>query len=136
MVDQRFSVSVHIMTVLAYHKPDLMTSDELASSIRTNPTVIRRLVSKLVDAGLLETFKGKSGGIRMAKSPKEITLKDIYEAVLDKKLMATPCKEPYKQCVVSCNMGNLLSEVAEGIEQNSMSYLAGIKLSDLTSQIK
>lgn len=124
------------MTVLAYHKPDLMTSEELASSIRTNPTVIRRLVAKLVDAGLLETFKGKAGGIRMAKSPKEITLKDIYEAVLDKKLMATPCKEPYKQCVVSCNMGTLLSEVAEGIEQNSMAYLSGIKLSDLTSQIK
>lgn len=136
MVDQRFSVSVHIMTVLAYHKPDLMTSEELASSIRTNPTVIRRLVSKLVEAGLLETFKGKAGGIRMTKSPKEITLKDIYEAVLDKKLMATPCKEPYKQCVVSCNMGTLLSEVAEGIEQNSMLYLSGIKLSDLASQIK
>lgn len=124
------------MTVLAYHKPDLMTSEELASSIRTNPTVIRRLVSKLVEAGLLETFKGKAGGIRMTKSPKEITLKDIYEAVLDKKLMATPCKEPYKQCVVSCNMGTLLSEVAEGIEQNSMLYLSGIKLSDLASQIK
>lgn len=124
------------MTVLAYHKPDLMTSEELASSIRTNPTVIRRLVSKLVEAGLLETFKGKAGGIRMTKSPKEITLKDIYEAVLDKKLMATPCKEPYKQCVVSCNMGTLLSEVAEGIEQNSMRYLSGIKLSDLASQIK
>ncbi|KYG61618.1 transcriptional regulator [Bdellovibrio bacteriovorus] len=136
MVDQRFSVSVHLMTVLAYHKPDLMTSEELASSIRTNPTVIRRLVSKLVEAGLLETFKGKAGGIRMTKSPKEITLKDIYEAVLDKKLMATPCKEPYKQCVVSCNMGTLLSEVAEGIEQNSMHYLSGIKLSDLASQIK
>lgn len=136
MVDQRFSVSVHLMTVLAYHKPDLMTSEELASSIRTNPTVIRRLVSKLVEAGLLETFKGKAGGIRMTKSPKEITLKDIYEAVLDKKLMATPCKEPYKQCVVSCNMGTLLSEVAEGIEQNSMLYLSGIKLSDLASQIK
>ena len=136
MVDQRFSVSVHLMTVLAYHKSELMTSEELASSIRTNPTVIRRLVSKLVDAGLLETFKGKSGGIRIAKMPKEITLKEIYEAVLDKKLMATPCKEPFKQCAVSCSMGDLLSDVADGIERNSMAYLSGIKLSELVSRVK
>ncbi|WP_415062893.1 RrF2 family transcriptional regulator [Bdellovibrio sp.] len=136
MVDQRFSVSVHVMTALAFHKGELMTSEQLAASIRTNPTVIRRLLSKLVDAGLLESFKGKAGGVRLAKSAKEISLRDIYLAVCDKKLIATPCKEPVKQCVVSCNMGKLLDEVVEGIEANSMDYLAGIRLSDLTSKIK
>ncbi|KYG62745.1 transcriptional regulator [Bdellovibrio bacteriovorus] len=136
MVDQRFSVSVHIMTVLAYHKGELLTSDQLANSIRTNPTVIRRLVSRLVDAGLLESFKGKSGGVKILKSPKEISLKEIYTAVCDKKLIATPDKEPMKQCLVSCNMGKLMDEVANGIEKNSMEYLSGIRLSDLCGKIK
>lgn len=136
MVDQRFSVSVHIMTAIAFHKGELMTSEQLADSVRTNPTVVRRLVAKLVEARLLESFKGKSGGVRLSKGPKEISLKDIYTAVCDKKLIATPSKEPSKQCLVSCNMGKLLDEVVEGIEQNSMSYLADIRLSELASKIK
>lgn len=136
MVDQRFSVSIHIMTALAFHKGELMTSEQLASSIRTNPTVVRRLLAKLVDAGLIESYKGKSGGVKLTKSPKEISLKDIYAAVCDKKLIATPDKEPMKQCPVSCNMGKLLDEVVNGIEANSLNYMSNICLSELTAKIK
>jgi Rrf2 family protein len=135
MVDQRFSAAVHIMTSLAYHKGDLMTSDALASSIRTNPTVVRRLLAKLVDAGLVDSFKGKSGGVKIARSPKEISLRDIYLAVSGKQLLNVSCKEPDKKCVVSCAMTKLLREVVDGLEKNSMSYLSGIKLSELASKV-
>ncbi len=112
-----------------------MTSEYLANSIRTNPTVVRRLLAKMVEAGLLESFKGKAGGVRMAKSPKEISLKDIYKAVSNKALINCRDNEPPKQCVVSCSMKNIFSEVAQGIENSSMSYLAKIKLSDLTAKV-
>lgn len=112
-----------------------MTSEELASGIRTNPTVIRRLISKLVEAGLLSSFKGKSGGVKLAKTPKEISLKDVYIAISEKRLIATPDKDPNKNCVVSCSMKKLMCEVVDGMETNSMQYLQGIRLSDLTSRI-
>ena len=135
MVDQRFSVSVHIMTSLAYEKGDLMTSEALAKSVRTNATVVRRLVSKLVDAGLLDSFKGKAGGVKLSKPAREITLKDIYVAASGKPLLNTPDKEPNKQCNVSCAMNKLLDDVCDGLEKSSMSYLSGIKLSDLASKV-
>lgn len=112
-----------------------MTSDQLASSIRTNPTVVRRLLAKLSEAGLLESFKGKSGGVILNKSPKEITLKDIYLATTDKKLLCTPEKEPSKSCLVSCSMKKIMLEVVDGLEEQSLSYLSRIRLSDLTSKI-
>lgn len=124
------------MTALAFHKEELMTSEQLAASIRTNPTVVRRLIAKLVEAGLLESFKGKAGGVRLAKTPKEISLREIYSAVSDKKLIATPSKEPVKQCLVSCSMGKILDEVVDGIEKNTMDYLHGIRLSELTSKVR
>ncbi len=135
MLDQKFSVSIHIMTVLAYHQGELMTSEQLAGSIRTNPTVIRRLVAKLVDAGLLESFKGKSGGVRISKSAKSISLKDIYAAVSNKQLINTPDKEPHKQCAVSCSMKEILCGFAKNFESNSMNYLSKIKLSDFISKV-
>ncbi|WP_413290295.1 RrF2 family transcriptional regulator [Bdellovibrio sp. HCB337] len=136
MNDQRFSASVHIMTVLAFHKDEKMTSEQLAESIRTNPTVVRRLLAKLAEAGLLESFKGKAGGVLLAKPPKEITLKDIYMATTtDKKLICTSEKEPTKSCLVSCNMKEIMADVIEGFEDHSMVYLAKIRLSDLTSKV-
>lgn len=137
MNDQRFSVSVHIMTSLAFHKGEKMTSDQLADSIRTNPTVVRRLLAKLSEAGLLDSFKGKAGGVILNKSPKEITLRDIYMATVeDKKLLCNPPeKEPAKGCAVSCSMKKILSDVVDGFEEHSLSYLSKIRLSDLTSKI-
>lgn len=135
MLDQRFAASVHIMTLMAYHQGDLVTSEYLASSIRTNPTVVRRLLSKLVEAGLIESFKGKAGGVRMAKPAKEISLKDIYKAVSNKALINCRENEPEKQCAVSCSMKEIFSEVATGLETSSMNYLAKIKLSDLASKV-
>ncbi|MEK2688018.1 Rrf2 family transcriptional regulator [Bdellovibrio sp. GT3] len=135
MLDQRFSVSVHIMTVLSYHKGELMTSEVLASSIRTNPTVIRRLLAKLVEAGLVESFKGKAGGVRLNDKCKEITLKDIYMAVSGKPLLNTPDKEPLKQCAVSCAMKKIMCDISSGLENHSMSYLSKIKLADLTQKV-
>ncbi len=135
MLDQRFSVSVHIMTVLSYHEGELMTSEVLATSIRTNPTVIRRLLAKLVEAGLVESFKGKSGGVRLNLQRKDITLKDIYMAVSGKPLLNTPDKEPLKQCVVSCAMKKIMCDVMTGLENHSMSYLGKVKLADLTQKV-
>ncbi|MNK11971.1 putative HTH-type transcriptional regulator YwnA [compost metagenome] len=123
------------MTILAYHKGELMTSDELASSVRTNPTVVRRLVSKLVEAGMLDSFKGKSGGVKFTKAAKEISLKDIYMVVSGKPLINTSEKEPYKACAVSCSMGKLMDDVAKGLECQSMKYLSSISLSDLASKV-
>lgn len=135
MVDQRFSVSVHIMTVMAYHAGELMTSEEIADSVRTNPTVVRRLIARMVDAGLVESFKGKAGGVRLRRPAKDIDLREIYRATSDRKLLHAPDKEPLKKCAVSCAMKGLLRDVFGGFEDHSMAYLAKIKLADLSEKV-
>lgn len=138
MVDQKFSVAVHIMTVLAFEgceKGRLYTSEQLAKSVRTNPTVVRRLVSRLVEAGVLNAYKGKSGGVELARCPNEISLEDIYSAVSDKKLFHVPDRKAHSACPTSRAMGKLMTEVVEGFETNSKKYLAGISLNDLAKQV-
>jgi len=137
MLDQRFAASVHIMTLLAAHSQDeLQTSDVLAGYIRTNPTVVRRLLAKMVEAKLIDSFKGKSGGVRLAKTPNQITLKDIYKAVSDdKNLLNCRDVEAPKACKVSCSMKEIFEGVAAGLEANSMAYLAKIKLSDILAKV-
>lgn len=137
MVDTRFSVSVQIMTSLAFHEGELMSSDEFAGVLKTNPTFIRKLIAKLVQAGLVESFRGKGGGIKLGRPVSEITLKDIYvAAVEDKPLISTHQKPVYKQCPVSCSMNDILCEVLSGMEKTTLQYLAKQKLSDITAKIK
>lgn len=136
MVDTRFAVSVHIVTSLAVAKDGKLTSPELAESIRTNPIVVRRLVAKLVEKGLVKSFRGKSGGLELGRAASEISLRDIYEASTDKRLLGLPGKPAKQSCAVSCAMGSLLCEVAEGLENKSREYLAGIRVSDLVMKIQ
>lgn len=56
-----FLTAIHLMTYLAYKegRETLVTSDELAGIIQQNPVVVRRLISKLREAGLVDTVRGK-----------------------------------------------------------------------------
>lgn len=136
MVDTRFPVSVHIMTSLAYSQPDLVSSEMLAFSIKTNPSFIRKLVVLLSNAGLVESVRGKAGGIRLAKKPKEITLDQIYKAVSETTLMAVPNKSPEKNCAISCGMGNILCRISQEIEEGTLKQLAKKNLGEILNELK
>lgn len=136
MVDTRFSVSVHIMTALAFSRPHLMSSVELAKGIKTNSSFIRKLVVSLSAAGLVESVRGKSGGIRLAKRPQDISLAQIYRAVAATPLVAVPGKTPNRSCEVSCGMGTILCALSQDIEEAALKMLDRRSLQDVLAQLK
>jgi Rrf2 family protein len=114
-----------------------MSSIELARSLKTNPAFVRRLVRRLVEAGLIQSSRGKGGGITLARPPKEITLKDIYIASLqDKQLVCLPKKSPKISCPVSCSMTDVLAKIVNGIENSTQKYLAEITLEQIVNSIE
>ncbi len=137
MVDTRFSVSVQIMMTLAVHSDELLNSDFLSKVLKTNPTFIRKIVSNLVEAGLVESFRGKGGGVKIATPPESINLSDIYAAATErKKLISFHNKPVVKACKVSCCIETVLDDVAEGIEDCTEKYLSKITLQDLLKKVK
>jgi Rrf2 family protein len=137
MVDTRFSVSVQIMMTLAHHSDEMLSSDMLAKALKTNPTFVRKLVSKLVCAKLIDSYRGKGGGIKMAKLPSEISLKDIYLASTEDKTLISVHKKPViKACQVSCCIGLILDDIVNGIEHSTQNFLSKKNLSDLMKSVK
>lgn len=136
MVDTRFSMSLQIMVTLAYHSDELMNSEGLAKILKTNPTFIRKLVTPLVEAELINSFRGKGGGIKIAKSPNHISLKDIYVAATDDKPLISSHKKPVvKACPVSCSMDSIFGDIVDGIENSTQTYLSNKYLSDLLKKV-
>jgi Rrf2 family protein len=79
-ISSRFSVAVHILSILSMEKDNLCTSEWIAGSVNTNPVVIRRVTGMLKKAGLVNVNLG-SGGAYLLKPMENITLLDIYKAV-------------------------------------------------------
>ena len=80
-ISSRFTIAIHMLTCVETFKEDYkVTSDFLASSINVNPVVIRRILSQLRDAGIIEVKRG-TGGASVLKPLGEITFLDVYRAV-------------------------------------------------------
>ena len=77
-MDTKFSVALHILTMISESK-DTLSSQALATSVGTNASYIRKVIALLKNAGLIQSHQGKTG-YQLSKSPKDITLLNIYFA--------------------------------------------------------
>ena len=132
--NSRFAMATHIMTALAV-KDDKVTSNYLASSINTNPVVVRRILSELQKAGLVNTESGRNGGAVLAKRANGITLYDVYNAVDEGELFAYNPNDPNKTCSLSCKMKSVLAPVFDAACSALAEKLKKIKLSDLVEEM-
>ncbi len=69
------------LVLMATEPTRYRTSQSLAQALATNPVVVRRLLASLGRAGLVASTKGPGGGTQLLRSPKQITLRDIYRAL-------------------------------------------------------
>ncbi len=80
-ISSRFSVAVHTLLCVEVFKETVkVTSDFIAGSVGTNPVIIRKIMSQLKKAGLIEALAG-TGGTYLTKKPEAITLLDVALAV-------------------------------------------------------
>ena len=131
----RFSMAVHIMTSLAYLN-EKMSSEQIASSVNTNPVVVRRLLCDLNHKGLIRSDRGKTGGYTLARNPKEISLLDIYRAVMADQELVDLHENPEKSsCPVSCKVREALSGYLHKAQDVYERELKRTMLSDIEKKI-
>ncbi|HEX2204700.1 MAG TPA: Rrf2 family transcriptional regulator [Longimicrobium sp.] len=99
-MNSRFAVAVHILTLLAEAGGEPLTSERIAGSVNTNPSLVRRLLSALARAGLTTARHGAGGGALLAKAPGAVTLGDVYRAVDGGELFALHRERPNPACPV------------------------------------
>ena len=130
----KLSVAIHILSLIEIGPPELVTSEFIASSVNTNPVVVRRLMSKLKKAGLIQTSRGLSKNY-LLKKPQEISLYDIYEAVeLDREVFNIH-QNPNPNCVVGATIQVTLENEFSKVQQRMEEELAHIYLSEVIAQM-
>ena len=135
-MNSRFAVAVHILTVIAHAGGERVTSESIASSVNTNPSLIRRLLAQLARAGLTESQRGAGGGALLALSASRITLCDVYRAIADRELFGLHRERPNPRCPVGRDIQALLTErfgeATNAVEQT----LARTTIGDMLDRVK
>lgn len=132
----RFATAVHVLTLLAAEGAQPLTSEYLASSVNTNPVVIRRLLRMLADAGLIDSVPGSSGGSRLARDARRITLFDAYAAVESGALFGEHSQEPSGKCPVGRRIVDALQPRVKAAEQAAAASLSKTTIADLVREMK
>lgn len=132
----QFAIAAHMMAVLAYKRGADTTSAQLAASVNTSPSFIRRTLAKLSKAGLVKTTTGKAGACRLGKRPERISLLDIHKAVDAPKAFAIHAYEDYKPCVVSCRIKTSLEKALAKTQSGLEASLGRISLAEILAEMK
>ena len=128
--NSRLSLALHTLGHMAGDPDSMRTSADIAEHAGTNPVVVRRVLGKLREAGLLTSEKGHAGGWRLARAPELITLADVYLA-LDESLVATGREEAASTCSVEHVLQRKVASVLEEIEHSLVERLAATTIAEV-----
>jgi Rrf2 family protein len=116
-MNSRFSIAVHILTLLASMPNERVTSELIAGSVGTNPVVIRRQLALLRKAKLVESKAARGGGWVLARKPQAIKLSDVRDALGEQASFRMHRNDPSPNCVVGQNVRQALEVVYQDAEE-------------------
>ena len=132
----RFTVAVHVLTLMAWSDDEPLKSAHIAGSVNTNPVVIRRMLCELARARLVISQTGSAGGSRLARRPEQITLLDVYRTVESPGVFSLHRQQPNRRCQVGVSIGPVLEDVRREIDLAIDEVLAGITIDDVVAQLE
>lgn len=131
----RFSVAVHALALIDYLDGKRLTSESIADSVGTNASFVRRLLSMLARAELVESSAGIAGA-RLARPAAKITLLDIYRAVdMEEEHRLAIHDDPNPCCAVGRYIEGALDAVVAPAERAFEAQLKRRTLADVTRLI-
>lgn len=132
-ISSRFTIAVHMLMCMEVFKDERkITSDFLGASINVNPVIVRKLLSQLKEAGLIEVKRGPGGAV-IARPLSEITFLDVYRAVdcIGDNTLFHFHENPNPACPVGENIHNILDDKLLRVQHAMERELAAITMEEL-----
>ncbi|MFH9956080.1 Rrf2 family transcriptional regulator [Streptomyces roseolus] len=132
--NSRLTIAAHALAWLALAQrrgQEVLTSEQVAASVRTNPVVIRRSLGDLRRAGLVEVRRGAGAGWSLSRAPERITLLQVYDAVDAQPPFGLHRTEPNPECPVGRGIRPALSGVYGRVEHALRQELAATSIADV-----
>lgn len=131
----RLSDAVHILVYLEILGSN--SSSAIADSVNSNPSLIRRLIARMVKAGILDR-SGQRGeiNIRLTRPAGKVNLLQIYQAVEDHQQFLDVDQEVNRLEPLGRSMPAVLSGEYDRIQKAAEQEMAKISLESIVDQVK
>lgn len=122
--------ALRVLIFLALKKDEeLSTIKEIAETYNISKNHLMKIIHHLGQLGYIETTRGRNGGIRLAKTPKEINIGEVVSKTEEDFYIVDCFKEGGSYCSISpaCKLKHALFEALQAF----LGVLKGYTLEDL-----
>jgi Rrf2 family protein len=134
MTNNRLTIAIHIMTLLASTKETWLPSEMIAGSMNIHPVLVRKELANLKRNGLIMSKEGKNGGSALALPPNQILLSRIYQVVREGALLGGNKHDPNPDCPVGKRINLHLAELYRTAEEALVQRLGKTTLASFSRQ--
>ncbi|MFJ8100126.1 MULTISPECIES: Rrf2 family transcriptional regulator [unclassified Lysinibacillus] len=135
-ISSRFTIAVHILSIIKQNPSTICTSEFMAESVNTNPVVIRKILSYLKKAGIVQVRRG-TGGAFLVKDLDTITLLEVFrsvEVVEEDKLFHLH-ENPNPDCPIGANIQAVLELILVQAQEAMEQVLANITMEQVITSL-
>ena len=124
--------AVRIMMYCAANGEKLSRIPEIAKAYNVSELFLFKILQPLHKAGLVETLRGRNGGVRLGRAAKDITLFDVVRVTEDSFSMAECFDEGAVDCplIDSCGLNSALRRALNAF----FDVLSGYTIEDLVTE--
>ncbi|MFJ6632681.1 Rrf2 family transcriptional regulator [Streptomyces sp. NPDC091376] len=136
--NSKLTVATHVLVWMELSRRlgrDLVTSEQIAESVNTNPVVIRRCLGELRKAGFVDAKRGSGAGWFLLVEPDAVTLEDVFRAVDPGPVLGLHHTQPNQECPVGSGIRPTLQRVYDDLEDTMRRRLARTTLADVLKDI-
>jgi Rrf2 family nitric oxide-sensitive transcriptional repressor len=114
--------TLRVLMYLSLRYPDggVATIDEMAGAYAISRNHLTKIVNELAQRGVIETVRGRAGGARLARDPRDISIGDVVR-MAEKDFALVECHEAERpsSCVIlpACNLKRGLRRALEAFMQ-------------------
>ncbi|MCB8837553.1 iron-responsive transcriptional regulator RirA [Aurantimonas sp. VKM B-3413] len=123
--------AIRILMYCAANGDRLSRIREIAAAYAASELFLFKILQPLVEVGMVETLRGRNGGIRLAKPAETITLKDVVQATEESFALAECFETGAVDCplIDNCGLNAALREALDAF----MNALGQYSIADLVA---
>lgn len=130
---QHSDLGMRLLMYLAMHKGESATIQEVSDRFAVSKNHMVKISHQLTKSGLIESLRGRNGGVRLARSPESISVEEALRATEDN-FDLVECFATKNQCVISgtCELSGVLDTALAAF----FAVLGKVSLADLMKNRK
>ena len=127
---QATDYAFRLVLYLAKNKEEVVEAKYISEAEKIPRRFLLKIARQLIQAGIIESYRGQNGGYKIARDPAEITLKDVVLAI-EGSIIINKCQEDPEFCnrkaqdfcAIHCCLNSILAVLEKEFEKYTFATL-------------